>query len=586
MRNRFSLRYGTEQDSLGMLTVPLSFLTLFYILPLLGVVAASFLPGGSPSMSAYSALFESDTFLSIVWRTIRLSLEVAIVSLVLGYPYAYLLNKVHGWKRQLLTVAVIMPFFTSVLIRSYAWVAILGTRGIVNKGLIAAGIIDQPLMLVYNEIGAMVGMTQVQLPLMVLTLYGSMRRIDTQLVRAAEGLGAHRLVAFSKVFLPLSLPGIVAGFGLVFTSTLGFYVTPALLGGPSEYMVTQSIYVQLNNLNDFSGAAAQATVLLVIVVILLSLLRNAIGADGGSGTKANAQGTRILAGMPERLVSILGAAADPICTLLSGLVYLVVAVDVVFLMITMVTVIPLGFSSDEYLRFPPSGFSLQWMRSYVGSADWLESTWFSLWISACGAAVATFFASIAAYAVTRLQSARAKPILELIFISPMIVPQFVVALALYFIFIKLGLVGSALPYIICYGVFAFPYVFLVMRAAFQRFDVSVMQAAAGLGARSTTIWRTIVIPLLLPSFVSAAGFAFLTAFDDLVVALFFSSAGQYTLSMRMWADIRNEISPQIAAVAVVFFSCTLLAVAGGRIARKVTVGRSLLQTRLVPSSQT
>jgi ABC-type spermidine/putrescine transport system permease subunit II len=141
----------------------------------------------------------------------------------------------------------------------------------------------------------------------------------------------------------------------------------------------------------------------------------------------------------------------------------------------------------------------------------------------------------------------------------MIVPNFVVALALYFIFIKLGLIGSYITYVLAYGVFAFPVVFLVMYAAFQRFDFSLIQAGANLGAAPLSIWRRIVVPILLPSFLSAAVFAFLTAFDDLIVALFFSTAGKYTLPMRMWADIRNEISPQIAAVAVIFFALALAA---------------------------
>ncbi|RVJ66768.1 ABC transporter permease [Sinorhizobium medicae] len=224
---------------------------------------------------------------------------------------------------------------------------------------------------------------------------------------------------------------------------------------------------------------------------------------------------------------------------------------IAFLTITMLVVIPLGFSSDQYLRFPPTGFSTQWVETYLQDTAWLDSTWFSLWISAGGAAIATVFASIAAYAVNRIQEIRGTAALELIFISPMIVPQFVVALALYFIFVKLNLVGSALPYIVCYGVFGFPYAFLIMHAAFQRFDFSLVNAAANLGVHMVTIWRKVIVPMLLPSFLSAGGFAFLTAFDDLVLGLFFSSSGRYTLPMRMWADIRTEISPQIAAIAVV-----------------------------------
>jgi putative spermidine/putrescine transport system permease protein len=552
-----------------MLAFPLTFLAMFYIVPLVSVVAVSLMPGGKAGISAYLALFESGTFLSIVLRTLRLGLEVAALSLIIGYPYAYLLNKASGMVRQLLLIAVMMPFFTSVLIRSYAWVAILGQKGVVNRTLMGLGLIDTPLALVYNEVGALIGMTQVQLPLMILTLYGSMRRIDPQLLRAAEGLGAHRLISLFRIFLPLSMPGIAAGFGLVFTSTLGFYVTPALLGGASEYMVTQSIYVQLNNLNDFSGAAAQATVLLFIVVGLLILLRNIVGSNDSQPRQTRLGRFAPTGGLPERILINHEGLGNVLYFVLRHLGYLVCACAVVFLMITMTVVIPLGFSADAYLRFPPTGYSTRWISTYLGDRDWLMSTWFSLWISILGAAVATFFASIAAFSMITVERARLRQGLELLFVSPMIVPQFVVALALYFMFIKAGLVGSSIPYVICYGVFAFPYVFLVIHAAFQRFDISVIQAAANLGAKTTAIWRKVVIPILLPSFVSAAGFAFLTAFDDLVVALFFSNAGKYTLPMRMWADIKNEISPQIAAVAVVFFAAAIAFIGAVKLASVV-----------------
>jgi len=572
MQGNTPSRSDRGRKRIGMLAFPLSFLAAFYIVPLLGVLAVSLLPGGSPGFSAYAALFESGTFSSIVLRTLRMGLEVAALSLIIGYPYAYLLNRASGFVRQLLLIAVMMPFFTSVLIRSYAWVAILGTKGLVNKTLMGLGLIDAPLALVYNEIGALVGMTQVQLPLMILTLYGSMRRIDLQLLRAAEGLGAHRLISLLRIFLPLSLPGVAAGIGLVFTSTLGFYVTPALLGGASEYMVTQSIYVQLNNLNDFSGAAAQGAVLLVVVVILLTMLRNIVGSTDRHASEPRPSRFAIASGVPERILMKHEALGSMLYFALRMTGYVVCACAVIFLMITMVVVIPLGFSADAYLRFPPSGYSTQWIATYLGDREWLTSTWFSIWISVLGAAVATFFASIAAFSMITLESARMRSSLELLFISPMIVPQFVVALALYFIFIKAGLVGSSIPYVICYGVFAFPYVFLVMQAAFQRFDISVIQAAANLGAKTNTIWRKVVIPILLPSFVSAAGFAFLTAFDDLVVALFFSSAGKYTLPMRMWADIKNEISPQIAAVAVVFFAVAITLIATVKLASVISDG--------------
>ena len=567
-----------ERSSSGSLLVPLAFLLVFYVVPLIGVVLVSLLPGGAFSVQSYGALAADGAFWGVIARTLRLALLVSLACLILGYPYAYVLTRANAGVRRVLIGVVMLPFLTSILIRSYAWVAILGRRGPVNAILVQSGLTASPLALVYNEIGALIGMSQIQLPLMILTLYGAMRRIDPDLMRAAEGLGAHRIVSVLQIFVRLSWPGVVSGLGLVFTSTLGFYVTPALLGGPSEYMITQAIYVRLNTIGDFSGAAAQATILLVVVVGLLYALRHVLGtleerapADGHDAAPRRG-GTGIayaIMAAPEMLIRRLGRAADWLYWLLRALLVGAAALAASLLAVTMITVIPLGLSGDSYLRFPPSSFSLRWVAAYLGDEQWLKATFFSLWLSACGAVVATVLASAAAYAIERRSASRSKAGLELFFISPMILPQFVTALALYFVFIRLGLVGSPATYILAYGVFAFPYVFLVMYAAFQRFDHSLVQAGESLGATPATVWRRITIPVLLPSFVSAGAFAFLVAFDDLVVGLFFSTAGRYTLPMRMWGDIRNEISPQIAAVAVVFLSAALLLVGAFSLARSL-----------------
>ena len=151
-----------------------------------------------------------------------------------------------------------MPFFTSILIRSYAWVAILGNRGLINRALMAIGVTDAPLRLVFNETGTLIGMVQIQLPLMVLTLYAVMLRIDRTLLRAAHNLGADPFTAFRTVFLPLSRAGLVAGVSLVFTSCLGFYTTPAMLGGPGEYVVTQAVEARVTAIPTRAPPAPRA----------------------------------------------------------------------------------------------------------------------------------------------------------------------------------------------------------------------------------------------------------------------------------------------------------------------------------------
>jgi len=161
----------------------------------------------------------------------------------------------------------VLPFFTSIIVRTYAWMVLLGRNGIVNQYLTAVGLTDKPLALLYNQGGVLIGMTYVLLPYMVLTVYSVMLGIDPGLIRAAHSLGASRLQAFRRVFLPLSLPGIAGGTLLVFILSLGFFITPALMGGPSDVMIAMLIEREVEITLNWSFASALAVVLLALTLV-------------------------------------------------------------------------------------------------------------------------------------------------------------------------------------------------------------------------------------------------------------------------------------------------------------------------------
>jgi len=168
-----------------------------------------------------------------------------------------------------LLVAVLVPFWTSLLVRTFAWKLLLDNTGIVNTFLLDRGVIDEPLALIRNQTGVLIGMVQVMLPYAVLPLYATMRGINRRLVDAAEGLGARPIVAFWRIYAPLTLPGVVAATLLVFISSIGFYVTPALLGGPKSMMIGELIVQQLSGVLNWGFASALAVVLLVVTSLLL-----------------------------------------------------------------------------------------------------------------------------------------------------------------------------------------------------------------------------------------------------------------------------------------------------------------------------
>ncbi len=208
--------------------------------------------------------------LGVIARTFGNALLATVICLALAYPYAYLMTIVSAKARAVLIVIALIPFWTSLMIRTFAWIVLLQDGGVVNTllGLIGVG----PLELLRTNTGVIIGLSHVLMPFMVLPLYAVMSGIDLRLVTAARSLGARPSVAFLKVFVPLSMPGVAAGSLLVFIQALGFYVTPALLGSPSDSMLAQSIYAQVSGLLEWGRGGALGVILLVITVLLLGII--------------------------------------------------------------------------------------------------------------------------------------------------------------------------------------------------------------------------------------------------------------------------------------------------------------------------
>ena len=241
-------------------------LAVLFAYPLLGIVNRSVYKGGY-TLALYRQVFGVPVYLQVLVATFKVSAVVTAFCLALGYPLAYMLTTRRPRTAQLLMIIVVLPFFTSIIVRTYAWMVLLGRNGIVNQYLIALGLTDKPLGLLYNQAGVVIGMSYVLLPYMVLTVYSVMRGIDPALVRAAHSLGASRFQAFRRIFLPLSLPGIAGGTLLVFILSLGFFITPALMGGPGDVMIAMLIEREVEITLNWSFASALAVVLLAVTLV-------------------------------------------------------------------------------------------------------------------------------------------------------------------------------------------------------------------------------------------------------------------------------------------------------------------------------
>lgn len=238
------------------------------ILPLAIVVLRSFTEP-QPGLQNYTWFLGSAVNMTVLKRTFSIAAWVTIASLVCAYPYAYAMTVVGRNLRLLLILCVLVPFWLSGVVRTLAWVILLQDSGVINSALRGLGL--SPVKLIRTQLGVVIGMTQVLLPFMILPIYSVMRGIDNRLLQAAQSLGARPFRAFLQVYVPLSLPGVFAGAIIVFILSLGFYITPALLGGPRSTMLSSLVQNQVLSLLNWGRGGAMGVVLLVATFVLLAL---------------------------------------------------------------------------------------------------------------------------------------------------------------------------------------------------------------------------------------------------------------------------------------------------------------------------
>jgi putative spermidine/putrescine transport system permease protein len=253
----------------------LLFLAVFFFYPVARMLAVSFTQHPSP----YHELWATSYYRHVFAVTFRMSVWVTAACLLLGYPVAFSLATAPPRRANLLLIAVVTPFWISLLARNFTWLVLLQRGGVVNQVLLSLHIVRAPVPLVYNWLGMYIGMVFALLPIMILSLYAVMRGIDPVLMRAASNLGANQWQAFRRVFFPLSLPGMAAGCLMMFVIGLGFYITPALLGGGTVTPVSMVIEALIHLAGDWGLASALACVLIVATVLVLIVYNRVLSLD-------------------------------------------------------------------------------------------------------------------------------------------------------------------------------------------------------------------------------------------------------------------------------------------------------------------
>jgi ABC-type spermidine/putrescine transport system permease subunit II len=377
------------------------------------------------------------------------------------------------------------------------------------------------------------------------------------------------------------MPGVMAGCVFAFLLGLGAFVIPALLGGASERSIAMLIENTANHRLNWNLAAALAMELLAASLLIVFVQHRLLGLGSlfGSDTPYDRLNRRlgpIAAAWRKTTERLWWKTADRSAVIstrrtmsqrrvgfLEFSMRVVSGLGFLFLALPLAIVVPVSFSSGQYLRFPPPGFSLQWYERYLTDPRWLSSTGLSVIIGLMVVASSTLIGTLAALGVARSKS-RLCVILAAGCLSPMMLPNMIIALGLFFAFTRLHLVGTVFGLVLAHTLLALPFVFVTVTAGLRELDPTLERAASVLGAPPVRIAVRVVMPLLRPFLLTAALFAFIISFDEIVVALFLTSVSVHTLPKMMWENITMFVDPTISSVSVILIAISSLLVLAGQ----------------------
>lgn len=260
------------------------FLLLLFVVPLARFFSLAFTDEGG-TFATFAVLAVSEVYRRVMVNTVVVAIAVTLITVILAWPVAYALSRLKGLWFALTLYGVLFPFWISILVRTFSWMILLERNGPINRLLQQLGVTDQPLALLFNDTGVMIGMIHILLPYAIMPLYAAMTRIDRRLLLASDGLGAGLLDTFRRVYFPLALPGLLGGATFVFLLSLGFFITPALLGGANAITLSMLIASFVTDRLAWSLAAAGSLVLLAVVLALLGLTARLLPIDKGMFAK-------------------------------------------------------------------------------------------------------------------------------------------------------------------------------------------------------------------------------------------------------------------------------------------------------------
>ena len=559
--SRFSPRDWLPSGKTLAVVPPFAWLLVFLLVPFLLVFKISFaeLQFGVPPHAAgriqdeavqfslhlrgYILLLTDSLYFATYLNSVKIAAITTLCCVLIGYPIAYYIARSSPSVRNLLLLGVILPFWTSLLLRVYAWVGILRNDGLLNNLLQALGIISSPLEIYRTDLAVYIGMVYAYLPFFILPLYATLVKMDLRLLEAAYDLGAKPWQAFWQITVPLSRQGVIAGAMLVFIPAVGEYVIPEMLGGANTLMMGRVMWNEFFNNTDWPMASAVTCVMVLLLLVPLALFQyNQVKQQEQAGGGANERSQQDAARPRARAGVFL-----PVCAHRQpdGLLVQRVA----------------GGHVLDWLLDALVPLAVQRRRAAARGL--------SFRIAALTATAAVILGTWAGYVLARMGRFRGFTLYVGMLSAPLVIPEVVLGISLLLMFVELrghlGWPAENGMFTIWVGhvTLCMAFVAVVIQTRIRDLDRSLEEAALDLGATPLVVFFKITLPLIAPALASAWLLSFTLSLDDVVLASFLSGPSSSTLPMEVFSRVRLGLKPEINALATLFIlavgTCVILA---------------------------
>ncbi|MCC6988545.1 MAG: hypothetical protein IT181_06085 [Acidobacteria bacterium] len=540
------------------------FYAVFFLWPILTVVLRSLSPDGKFDYAApaftldnFITLFRDDFLLLIEGRTVWLAFSSTIITIVLAFPTAYFISRLSRRTAAILLLLILVPFWVSIVVRLFAVTSILAPNGPLNQASLGLGF--GPIELLYTQGGTLVGTVMYLLPYMILVLYAGMSGVDSNLMLAARTMGASATYSFFRVYLPMVRGSLLSGGLLIFILGLSFFVVPAILGGPRDQTI--AVYIQ-QQIDIFQwGIASAMGVLLLIATVICYVGVVRIAGSFQPGGVGSVQAKGVSAELPFRWSPPMIVSA------------IIALVTILVLVIPVLFVFPLSIGDTGTVVFPPRGFTLNWYAQVFTTNTWIGPIMQSIVVGLGTAALSVAIGLALARVTSQMKSAAWRAVIGGLAFAPIIAPGILLAIGIFDVELRLKLTGTVIGLILAHTVIAAPLSYALISTAMSGADRGIEAAAWTLGASRTRAFWTVVVRGILPSVLGAFAIAFVTSWDEVVLALFLQTGPTKTLPVTIYKYLESGIVPTVPAVSSLLILLVIVIVVIRGVAGRVSVRR-------------